>query len=938
MSDPTERPTLRLRDVMTRADPALVSAKELPARGPVVQPGTRLGPYELIRILGRGGMGQVFVARDTKLGRLVAIKIVLDAGPELAARFLAEARTTARCVHENIVVIHDVAEHDGRPYMVLEYLEGETLASMLDGPLPAARALELVIPVVRALVRAHEHKIVHRDLKPENVVLTDAGTIKVLDFGVAKALESAEVDAVGEARRALPDEGPKAPYSAVQTAGDRVVGTPPYMAPEQLQGGTVDGRTDIWAVGIILHELIAGRHPLGTQLTYDELLLAAIHTAEPMPSLAIAAPGAPPEVARVVDRCLAKRPSERFQSAAALLAELEACAAPEARPRADEDHCPYPGLGAFQADDTDRYFGRAAEVLRAVQRLRDQPLLAIAAPSGAGKSSFVRAGLAPALARSADGWEIATTRPGREPLLALARLLGSIDELDATDGDPARERALADRLRAEPGYLGSRLRARAARHGKRLLVFIDQFEELFTLVATPEDRLATTACLAAVADHPDTPLRLVLALRSDFVDRAVEDPVFLAQLTRGLHFLGPLDRAALEEALTRPAQLAGYRFESRELVDEMLDALELTSGALPLLQFAASTLWAHRDRARHLLTAESHRAMGGLAGALATHADQVVADLTPAARAEARRVLIRLVTPDRTRALVDRAELLTTAADRALASTTIDQLAGARLLVVHTEGAEPTVELVHESLLTRWPRLARWIEESKEGVAFVAELRTAARQWHERGRAPGLLWQGDALDDAAHARARHPDVEIGDRERAFLDAAFAQRDRARRVRRRWTWAGLALLGVIAASAVIALWSINVAEHESRLQAERARDQAERVLTAQARADAEQKERQAAQRVAADATAQVVAKDETLREANDRLEGALLDKRAEAERANAARVRAEAEAKRAQAAEAELGQRKRELEASLAAERERAARLEQRLTKISTELK
>ena len=159
-------------------------------------PGSRLGQYELVRQIGRGGMGTVYLARDLRLGRLVAIKLLSRLGDQDNARFLTEARATARCNHENIVVIHDVGEHDGQPYMVLEYVEGQTLRAWLDdrarrsgdgvAPIEPSLAASLMIPVARALAYAHDMGIVHRDLKPANIMLTDAGTIKVLDFGIAK--------------------------------------------------------------------------------------------------------------------------------------------------------------------------------------------------------------------------------------------------------------------------------------------------------------------------------------------------------------------------------------------------------------------------------------------------------------------------------------------------------------------------------------------------------------------------------------------------------------------------------------------------------------------------------------------------------------------------------------------------------------------------------
>src|SRR4051812_16811675 len=222
------------------------------AGGPGVRfmPGLKLRQYELIRELGRGGMGHVFLARDTKLARRVAIKFLSSESAELTARFLAEARTTAMVHHENIVVIHDVDEYDGSPHMVLELLEGSSLRDVIDGhALAPARVLELLIPVARAVVRAHAAGVIHRDLKPENVFVTSDGVVKVLDFGIAKALAPHDV--------VRPITAPELELLATTTSvgltsKSVIVGTPQHMSPEQFGHDVVDQRSDIWAIGIML--------------------------------------------------------------------------------------------------------------------------------------------------------------------------------------------------------------------------------------------------------------------------------------------------------------------------------------------------------------------------------------------------------------------------------------------------------------------------------------------------------------------------------------------------------------------------------------------------------------------------------------------------------------------------------------------------------------
>jgi serine/threonine protein kinase len=303
-------------------------------------PGMRLDRYELLRLLGQGGMGTVFLAHDTRLRRRVAIKILHATNPEMSERFLAEARATARCKHENIVVIHDVDTIDGNPYMVLECLEGESLRQRLAGlaraaqtepaapksrdreiepvapAMPVAEALALVIPIVRALVCAHEHGIVHRDLKPENVFLCSDGTIKVLDFGIAKIL----ADIHGPASSTMAGLA-ATPMKPTITRQGSLLGTLPYMAPEQWGSGDIDERTDLWALGIMLYETLAGRHPL-SPVSFGHLRKQVPDLDLPMPGMGAAVPGLG-ELADIVDTCLRKRKAERMRSAEELLRALE---------------------------------------------------------------------------------------------------------------------------------------------------------------------------------------------------------------------------------------------------------------------------------------------------------------------------------------------------------------------------------------------------------------------------------------------------------------------------------------------------------------------------------------------------------------------------------------------------------------------------------------
>jgi serine/threonine protein kinase len=285
-------------------------------------PGTSLGPYEVIGLLGAGGMGEVYRARDPRLAREVAIKALpADASLDSArlSRFEQEARAAGALNHPNVLAVHDTGHHDGIPYVVFELLEGETLRRRLEaGPMPPAKAIEIAIQIAHGLAAAHARGIVHRDLKPENVFLTQDGRVKILDFGLAKL------------RRALDDH---AAASDVETPSEitgrgGVVGTPGYMSPEQVKGQPVDARSDVFAFGSVLYELAASRRPFDAETTAETM--TAILKEDP-PALPAATP---PALERIVKRCLEKRPEERFQSARELAAALEALSSPEAlRPR-----------------------------------------------------------------------------------------------------------------------------------------------------------------------------------------------------------------------------------------------------------------------------------------------------------------------------------------------------------------------------------------------------------------------------------------------------------------------------------------------------------------------------------------------------------------------------------------------------------------------------
>lgn len=827
--------------------------------------GSMMGQYEIIRELGRGGMGQVFMARDTKLGRVVAVKFLTRTGEAFNKRFLVEAQATARCTHENIVVIHEASTFNGHPYMVLEFLEGDTLSKIIKGrALSVERAVEIMVPVVRALQRAHQFGIVHRDLKPDNIFITASGVVKVLDFGVAKLFGEEEDPPDAFAPDSLtpmpvPMLGQVRNFYETLSTGGRIVGTLPFMSPEQFGAAVVDEQTDIWAVGVILFRLISGEHPLPN--VNDAGLFFQVRELEtPMRGLGTVAPHASDHVIKLVDKCLRKRKSERYANAEALLVDLEGLLPNRRGRRLAADECPYPGLLAFDEADADRYFGREREVARAVTLLRDHSLLAIVGPSGAGKSSFVRAGLIPELRASGANWERVVIRPGRDPLGALAPVV------ELCTGMPTQASELAAKLRSEPGYVGKVMRQYAQMKSTRILLMIDQFEELYTQTQDPKEREIVASVLTGIGDDAASPLRLVISFRSDFLHRIAEAPTFADAVMRGLLLLGAPEGDALREAIVAPAQKADYAFESEAMVDEILRELKASSAPYPLMQFCLSTLWNHRDRGQHILPYAAFREMGGVAGALAGHADRLVSSLSQGAQRTARGIFQRLVSSDGTRAIVEVGELTGASTDAAEVKHVLGALIEARLLVLHED--TNVVEIVHESLVTQWPMLRRWMEEGREDTQFLEQVRGAARQWESSGKNEGLLWRGDTAVEAIKI-AERLGAKLSQRERAYIEAVVRLSQRSGRRKKILATVGLAAAGVVA----VVFMGLFVAAQKAKADAESALTSAEKAAEVAKKAEAlAQMEKGNAQKAAAEAKAQL--------EENVRLGGQLQGKEKE----------------------------------------------------------
>jgi eukaryotic-like serine/threonine-protein kinase len=772
---------------------------------PIWSPPHEFDEFRLVRPLGDGAMGQVYLAHDTLLDRPVAVKFVHgETDPEARARVLDEARAIARLQHPNVVAIHRVAEVDGHPYLVSEYVPGRGLHE-LERPMPSRQVLEIALDLARGLAAAHRRGVLHRDVKPANAILADDGRAKLLDFGLAMILDRGPADDAASTRSpARPTEPPGAPAAGASDPADleedrtrplagpavtsqvadapgaspQLVGTPIYMAPEVWRGEPSTRRSDLYSLGILLYELLAGTAP-HRHVGIHQLAAAVQH--RDIPRLGDVAPGVEPALAAIVDRLVERDPRARFPSADALLVALEDSAAPPAVAGAPDGN-PYRGLAAFESAHAALFFGRRLEGRELVDRVRLEPFVVVGGDSGTGKSSLCRAGVLPWLAEH-GGWSCVEVVPGSHPVRSLAAALAPWTGRD--------EAALAEQLRDDPDAVARAIRNHAVARDpspRRLLVFVDQLEELLTMSERREARLAAAAIAALAVRSPS--VRVLATARSDFLSRLAMLPGLGDEMARGLYFLRPLGGDQIREAIVRPAAARGVVHESEALIEELVAHTEHAPGGLPLLQFTLAELWDARDVSGRTIRAASLAALGGVAGALARHADRLLDGLRADERDAARRILLRLVTAQGTRTRRPKAELLSDGADRDAERAALEVLIRGRV-VVGSNAQDGAYEIAHEALLTQWSTLQGWLARDVADHAVRERVEQATAEWDRIGRARDLLWGRRQL-----AEARTLDrAGLAPREAAFLTAS------ARAIRRRRV-AGASGAAALAIGAVI----------------------------------------------------------------------------------------------------------------------------------------
>jgi WD40 repeat protein/DNA-binding SARP family transcriptional activator len=694
---------------------------------PALELGTRtLRGYQLLEPIGRGRFGVVHRAIQPTVGREVAVKVVPAEranDPAFVRRFVGEAQAVARLEHPHVVPLHDYWREPDGAYLVMRLLRGGTLRERLErgDPVDPRVVARLADQITEALAAAHRRGVVHRQVDADHVLLDEQGNAFLTGFGLTRP-----ADAPGEV-----GEGPGAAAGTEGTARDA--------------------------------------HALG-------LLLARLTDGSPGP------------LAAVIARATSADVGQRYPDATALYQDL-------LQTRRDLDPSPtpvtpapvparppnpYKGLRAFTEADAPDFFGREALTARLLSRLREGGpcgrFLAVVGPSGSGKSSVLRAGLIPAVRAGAlpgsEGWFIAVMTPADDPFRELATALRDV-AVGPTDGA---------RVRLEDGTdgLAQTLRAILPDREGELLLVIDQFEELFTLVEDEERRRRFVATIVDAATGPEERIRVVIALRADLYDRPLRYPA-LAELVRArTEVLVPLAPEELERAVRAPAERVGVTVEPALIADVVRDVAD-RPGALPLLQYALTEQFdlAGGDR----LTAATYADIGGVVGALARRAEQVYAGLSAAAQVATRQLFLRLVSlggegVGDTRRRVPRSELESLETDHGSMTSAIEAFGAARLLSFdrRPDTREGTVEVAHESLLRVWDRVRSWTDAARDDLRVERRVAAATRDWLAADREPSFLLTGARLEQVDAWRARS-ELATTPEERDFVDASVAARDR-----------------------------------------------------------------------------------------------------------------------------------------------------------------
>ncbi len=752
------------------------------------------GPYSRIEVLAeQGSIGLVAKGYNDAFGRWELLKFLrpeLESELELVRQFKREGRVLAQLSHPHVVQVFATHEVRGRLCLAMEYLEGQSLQSAVEahsGRLAVDRVMDLLLEAARGLAAAHEAGLLHRDIKPANLFVTStgkgrAGGLKLIDFGLATADTRASASVVDD------------PALISGTAG----GTPLFMAPELWLGQAATAKSDWFALGVTFYFAFCGSLPYADTTVHG--LRRELLSDGPLPSLRSARAEVPPAVASIVDRLMEKQPERRFPSAEELLAALIRAAAATRRRRVPGAG-PYRGLLPYSASERDVFFGRDLEIADVVERLRTHAAVVLVGPTGSGKSSLALAGVGPAVEDGSLGggvvFTVARVEPRTHPCRELASALAPLMQCHPDH--------LRERLRERAGTLGSDLR-QALGESRGLLLILDQLEEVATVATDAGEAAQFSSAVASLVETISANVRVLATVRADLMDRLFVFEPLRHLLSRGFYPVRPLVGDALREAVVGPAQAAGYELEDPSVAGEIVADTAGTRSGLPLMSFAMAAWWQARDEERRVLPTAAWVELGGLVGALTRHADDVLAGLSPEERRAGSQILVRLVTADRTRAVVARAALEDPAATGAAGARALERLLAARLLV--ESGGD--VELVHDALIEKWPALRELLASAGRNRVFARQVAAGAEQWQAQNRADGALWDGEQAARLLSWFDR-TDIALGQRELAFIEAV-----RRRVGRRRFVWRSLVAAVLLAALIVSLVFEVRQRRLATRL--------------------------------------------------------------------------------------------------------------------------
>jgi WD40 repeat protein/serine/threonine protein kinase len=772
--------------------------------------GSEIKGYKILERIGAGGFGAVYRADQSTVGREVAIKIILPGfanQPYFIRRFETEAQVVARLEHLHITPLYDYWRDPQGAYLVMRLMRGGSLKDALrEGAFSLEETAQVIDQIASALVVAHRKGIIHRDIKPTNILLDDDKNAYLSDFGIAMDLE----------------------YDSLASQ-ETITGSPDYLSPEQARSEPVTPQTDIYNLGVLLYELLAGEHPFPGVSSVERLFK---HINQPLPIIPTFDIEISRDVNAVIQKATAKNPEKRYEHVMALASAFKEAAGLTASQAAKslvslltpreqdvlkcilegksnreiaedltvelstikwyvnqiyrklnvrsrvqaivrarelnlivdgvepvsvgtttaelpEAENPYKGLRAFQAADEHLYFGQEKLIKKLVTKMGSKGeynrFLAMIGPSGSGKSSLVKAGLIPALWRGdlpgSAKWFIVEMVPGSRPL----------DELEI---------ALTRIAAHQGGNIGEQLRRdshgllRSAGlilpdDGSELLLVIDQFEEIFTLVEGEEKRKYFLDLLYSAVTDSNSRVRILITLRADFYDRPLHYSQFGELVRNRLETVLPLSAEQLERAITMPAKQVGVEFEEG-LVSTIIEDVHYQPGGLPLLQYALTELFEVRNN--RTLSHDGYQQVGGVIGALANRAEELYAESDASGQESIRQMFLRLVAmgeddAEDIRRRVPRSELLEIVDNVEAMDEIIDTFAAYRLLSLdHDPGTRtPTVEVAHEAILREWERLDNWLEGARDDIRFQRQIARAAQNWREAERDASFLLHGSRL-------------------------------------------------------------------------------------------------------------------------------------------------------------------------------------------------